>query len=30
MRRPDFEMSMMMLAYLLAMGTVIMTWRIGW
>lgn len=30
MRRPDFEMSMMMLAYLLAMGSIVMTWRVAW
>lgn len=30
MKRNDFEFGMMMLAYLLAMGTIVMTWRIGW
>jgi len=30
MKRNDYELGLMMLAYLLAMGTVVMTWRIGW
>ncbi len=29
-KRNDYELGMMMLTYLLAMGTVVMAWRIGW
>ena len=30
MKRNDFEFGMMMLCYLLSLGVVVMTWRIGW
>jgi len=30
MKRSDFEFGMMMLTYLLAMGTVVMAWRVAW
>lgn len=30
MKRSDYELGLMMLCYLLSLGVVVMTWRIGW